>query len=178
MKYTYHLYFLKNKNKMNLFAALIRWANKRPYNHVEVVAIPDGASVLPVRFYGSVWPRSRLAGLREIMNNYEFVKCVQMSNLMGYSDEDNLKWLGSMCGKPYSAGQVLLQALQSCSTILKNLFAKVQLNHEHELICVELAARFAVERMGYVITKSPDACQFKDLEDAIENPWVEQKDIA
>lgn len=177
MKYTYHLYFLKNRNRFNLFAALIRLANKRPYNHVEVVAIPEMGSRLPVRFYGSVWPKSRKAGIKEIMKHYDFVKCVQMSDMLNYSSEDNIKWLDSMCGKPYSIGQVLLQALEACSMTLKNLFSKVQLNHEQELICVELAIRFAVERMGYVITKSPDAGQFKDLEDAVANPWAPQKEV-
>ena len=167
MKYTFAIYYLKNKKKYNLFAFLIRLANKRPYNHIEVVAIPDSFG-LPARFYGAVYPESRLASTEYIQSKYQVVKVQPLKNMKGFSDEENLKWLDRECGKEYSKSQILLQLFSACSAVLKRLLSKVQLNHEQKLICVELGARFMIERMGYVIDKTPDACQFKDLEDAKE----------
>lgn len=168
MQYSYSIFYLKNRSRFNVFAFLIRLANKRPYNHVEVVAIPEMGSKLPTRFYGSVWPMSRLTNGEHINEKYKLIKVQPLKNFKNYTDEENLKWLESMCGKQYSASQVVLQLLQALARVLKNASKKVSLNGDQELICVELALRFAVERMGYVTDEQFDAGQFVDLENVKE----------
>lgn len=167
IKYSYHIYFLKNKDKYALFAWLIRLAIKRPYNHVEVVCIPEDSN-LPVRFYGAVAPVSRMAGQKYINDHYDLVKVLTLKDSKGFSDIDNLKYLESMCGKPYSAVQIVLQALGAISFTFKRLTGRAQLNYDHLLICTELAARFMSERMGYTFEKQYDACEFEDILNAKE----------
>jgi hypothetical protein len=165
MKYRYFIYYLRNKSRFNLFAWLIRVANKRPYNHIEVAAIPEGL-VLPPRFYGSVYPESRMATAKYIESKYIFIKMQELENFNNFSDESNIRWLDLMCGKKYSALQIIMQTISAMSVLMKRLLSKVILNHDDLLICVELGARFMVERMGYAKCKSFDAWQFADIENA------------
>jgi hypothetical protein len=162
MSYTYYIYFLRNKNRFALFAWFIRLGIKRPYNHVELVAVPS-EPYLPVRFYGAVSPRSRLTGQKEIDKNYDLVMCVHLKDYVGYGYVSNIKYLDALCGKPYSYAQILLQALSAVSYFLKRSLGRAVLDHEHKLICTELVARFMGERLGYKFNKSYDACEFKDL---------------
>lgn len=162
LKYTYFVYFLKNKSRFAPFAWLIRLAIKRPYNHVEVVAVPS-LSYMPVRFYGAVYPKSRLTGVKHIKERYELVKLIQLEDFKGYSYRDNLRYLDSLCGRPYSQAQILLQALSAVSYFLKRSLSRTKLNYDHLLICTELAAMFMGERLGYTFTSTYDACEFEDL---------------
>lgn len=162
LKYTYFIYFLRNKSRFALFAILIRLAVKRPYNHVEVVAVPSLA-YMPTRFYGAVSPKSRLAGAKRISENYELIKIMQLEDFNGFGYKDNIKYLDSLCGKPYSKAQILLQVLGAVSYFLKRALSRSKLNYDHLLICTELAAMFMGERMGYKFTSTYDACEFDDL---------------
>lgn len=162
LKYTYFIYFLKNKSRFALFAILIRLAIKRPYNHVEVVAVPS-LSYMPTRFYGAVSPKSRLTGIKQIRERYELIKVIQLEDFNGYPYKDNIKYLDSLCGRPYSQAQILLQALGAVSYFFKRSLSSAKLNYDHLLICTELAAMFMGERMGYKFTSTYDACAFEDL---------------
>jgi hypothetical protein len=165
MTYTYYVYFLRNKNPLALFAVLIRLAIRRPYNHVELVAVPS-EPYLPARFYGAVAPKSRLTFQKKIEEKYSLVMCVALTDFNKYPYLDNIKYLDSLCGKPYSYTQILLQSLSAVSYFFKSLLGRAVLDHEHKLICTELVARFMSERLGYKFDKSFDACEFKDILDA------------
>lgn len=165
MSYTYYIYFLKNKTRFALFAWLIRLSIKRPYNHVELVAVPS-VEYLPARFYGAVAPKSRLTHQKKIEEKYELIMCVALTDFKKYSYIDNIKYLDSLCGKPYSYSQILLQSLSAVSYFLKRVLGRAILDHEHKLICTELVARFMAERLGYKFNKSYDAIEFKDLLEA------------
>lgn len=162
MKYRYFVYFLKNKSKWALFAVLIRFCIKREYNHVEVVCVPEIETML-ARFYGAVVPVSRMTGAREIDSKYELVKMIELKDFKQYSALDNIKWLDSMCGIPYSPVQIALQLAGAVSFYLKQKLSKSRLNCAHLLICTELAARFMGQRMGYKFTTAYDACEFEDI---------------
>ena len=162
MDMKYYIYFLRNKSKLAVFAWLIRLAIKRPYNHVEIVVIPKSAQI-PVRFYGAVSPVSRLANQKYINSKYDVIKIMQLRDFNNYGYLDNIKYLDSMCGRRYSAAQIVLQLIGAVSYWAKRALIKSKLNYDHLLICTELAARFMGERMGYKFEVEYDACEFEDL---------------
>lgn len=162
MKYTFYVYFLKNKSRWAFFAILIRLAIHRPYNHVEVVAVPN-IPTMPARFYGAVSPVSRMASSKKIEEHYELIKIMPLENFNGFSDIENIKYLDALCGKPYSKLQIVLQLIGAVSYWAKRALSRTKLNYDHLLICTELAADFMGERMGYVLDTTYDACEFEDL---------------
>lgn len=165
INYVYYVYFLRNKSRFALFARLIRLTIKRPYNHVELVAVPS-EDYLPARFYGAVAPFSRLASQKQIEARYDLIMCVALTDFKGYPTVNNIRYLDNLCGRPYSYAQILLQALSAVSYLLKKCLGRAVLDYENRLICTELVARFMGERLGYKFNKSYDACEFKDILEA------------
>lgn len=162
MKYTYAIYFLRNKSKWAVLAKLICFAIKRPYSHVEIACIPE-IETMPVRFYGAVYPVSRLASARYIEERYEVVRVLPLKDFKNLGDIENIKWLDNMCGKPYSQLQIFVLAFGCLSFWLKRVLSRTQLNYDHLLICTEWGARFMGERLGYKFETQYDACQFEDI---------------
>lgn len=162
MKYSFYIYYLRNRSPFALFARLIRFAIKRGYNHVEVVAVPEAPN-MPLLFFGAVAPASRRTSYAHIKSNYDVIKATKLINCGKFSDLENIKYLDSLCGRPYSRAQIFLILLGAASFYLKQKLSKSKLNYDHLLICTELAARFMGERMGYVFNTEYDACEFEDL---------------
>lgn len=162
MKYKFYVEFLRNKNPFAIAAFLIRFAIKRDYNHVEIVAVPQDPS-LPIIYYGAVTPASRKATREQVREHYAVIKRYELKMKLGYTGEQVIEYLESMLGIPYSYKQNLILLPMACWFWLKKQWAKLSVNEWQEMNCPEFVARPMVERFGYELRTGFDLVEFEDI---------------
>jgi hypothetical protein len=167
MTYTFYVEFLQNRTPFAIFAWLIQFVIKRPYNHVEIVAIPDRQG-FPILYYGAVSPRSRQTTVEEIRKKYKVIKRYKLDKQTTMSDLHILKYLNDQLGIDYAYDQNVMLLLMSCWTWLKSKLSRAQVNHEKKMNCVEFVARPMVDCFGYRLRTSFDAVEFEDIVISLE----------
>lgn len=166
MKYKFYVEFLRNKDPFAIGARLIRFAIKRDYNHVEIVAVPqDGSSPI---YYGAVSPMSRKTTRAHIREKYEVVKRYELKMQEQHTGEQVIEFLESLLGIHYSYIQNAILLPMACWFYLKHLWAFLSVNELKAMNCVEFVARVLVERFGYKIRTGFDLVEFEDIVVALE----------
>lgn len=173
MKYKFYVEFLRNKSPFAIAAILIRFAIKRDYNHVEIVAVPQDPT-LPMIYYGAVAPVSRKASREQVREHYAVMKRYELKMKLDFTGEQVVEYLDGNLNIPYAYIQNAYLLPMACWGWLKRKWAKLSINGLKELNCVEGVARPMVERFGYKLRTGFDLVEFEDIVVALE---AEQKEV-
>lgn len=168
MNYTFYVEFLRNRDPLAFVAALIRFAIKRPYNHVEICAVPDNPN-MPTLYFGAVAPKSRKAFLSEVRKHYKVERRYKLAKKKDVSDIAIIKYLNARTGIRYSYIQNLVLLPMACWHWLKKKLSRSWLNGEREENCVEYVCRAMIDMFGYEVRAAPDVVEFEDLVVALED---------
>lgn len=138
-------------------AALIRWADKSPANHMAIMLETYSGQMI----YESVIPKARK--IKPVFWGKEYA----VTHTFSYEVPPELhyqviEWLEAQVGKKYSISQILFIALATLSPINRWLNWAI-LNHEKYLICTEIGSRFKERFMRFQVNESHDKISVSDM---------------
>lgn len=155
----YYLAFYHRKNPFYFFARIIEWVDDTKESHVEILRVENG-DFENAMTYGSVFPKSRKAFLKDEKKLYNLTKCIPL--IVKCENPDAV--LESLLGKPYSFAQIFLAGLKILLKGSISCLPYLKLNLSKELICTEFAGLFVQEACQYRFDVSPELLSITEVE--------------